>query len=373
DGVATSIMLFIGGAADGPHGTASRIGSFADYVRLFGGLDARTLLGHSVMHFFANGGTDAYVLRLTRDGGTDEAVLTPGSDEFHAALLSDKIFGAGGAVDAIDLVNLVCIPGESDPAALAIVQAHCAQIRALLLIDADARASVASLEAGIPAAFATDDAANAAMFFPWLRAPDPLQAGALGNFPPCGFVAGALARNDRSHGVWKAASGLDATLIGVAEPAVAFPESDQARLHGVGVNCIRKSPDERVILFGARTLAGAHARQPEWQYIPVRRLALFLEQSIARETRWATFEPNNAALWAELRTRVGAFLLDLFNRGAFQGATPDKAFFVRCDLSTTTQSDIAAGIVNILVGFAPLKPAEFVILRIGQLAGGART
>jgi uncharacterized protein len=375
--VATSIALFIGWAAKGPDDKAVGIASFADYERTFGGLDAATLLGHCVKHFFDNGGTDAYVVRLTARSGTNGLVLTPGSPGFHAALLSDRVFAAGGIIDAIDLFNLVCIPGESHASTLAIVQTHCARRRAFLLIDADATATVASLkaglQAGVPAALISKDAANAAMFFPWLRAPDPVHVDALADVPPCGFVAGAFARNDRLHGVWKTAAGLDAALIGAAAPSIALSDLDQEMLNSLAVNCIRKFPGAGNVVWGARTLLGQDASPSEWKYIPVRRPALFLEESIARGVGWAAFEPNAEALWAELRTSVTAFMLGLFRDRAFQGATPAEAFFVRCDATTTTQADIDNGIVNIIVGFAPLKPAEFVIISIRQLAGGAKS
>jgi hypothetical protein len=371
-GVATSITLFIGWAERGPDDKAVRIANFADYERNFGGLDARAPLGHCVQHFFDNGGADAYVVRLT--AGTQQSdqvvVLTPGSDAFHAALLSNKVFGLGSITDAIDLINLVCIPGETDPSTLAIVQGHCARRRAFLLVDADATATAASLKAGLPAALMSNDAANAALFFPWLRAPEPLRANALADFPPIGFVAGAFARIDRERGVWKAAAGLDVPLIGAAEASIALSDSDQALLTSLAVNCVRKFPGSGTVVWGARTLLGRDTDQSEWKYIPVRRLALFIEESIARGTRWTTFEPNNETLWAELRMSATAFMHDLFRQRAFQGSTPAAAFFVRCDGNTTTQADIDSGVVNIMVGFAPLKAAEFVVIAIRQLAGG---
>jgi uncharacterized protein len=369
-GVATSITLFLGGAADGPHDTALRIGSFTDYVGAFGGLDARTLLGHAVMHFFENGGTDAYVVRLTNGSGADLPVLTPGRDEFHAVLLSDKVFGPNGIADSIDLFNLLCVPGESDPSTLAKLQAYCARRRALLLIDADSGASVASLKQGPPTDLVSSAAANAAMFFPWLRAPDPLHAGASGEFPPSGFVAGIFARNDRTRGVWKAAAGLELPLVGASQPAIALSDSDLALLNSTGIDCIRKFPGQGTVLWGERTLLGSDASQSEWKYIPIRRLALFIEESMSRGTRWAAFEPNDETLWAQLRTSVGGFMLELFRKGAFRGIRPAEAFFVRCDATTTTQSDIDAGLVNIVVGFAPLQASEFVVLSLRQLIGG---
>ncbi|MGA8602142.1 MAG: phage tail sheath C-terminal domain-containing protein [Beijerinckiaceae bacterium] len=371
-GVATSITLFIGGAAAGPDDRAVRIASFADYERSFGGLDARAPLGYSVRQFFDNGGTDAYVVRLTRapgrSNGTNQSALTPGSADFHAALLSNAIWGADGIVDAIDLFNLVCVPGESDPPTLAALQIHCANRRAFLLIDADAAANVASLREGPPAALVSDAAANAAMFFPRLRAADPTQPGGPADLPPSGFIAGLFARNDRARGVWTAAAGVDAALAGANGTAIALRDTEIEELNAAAINCIRTLPGGAIVLWGARTLAGRTGSNSDWTYIPVRRFALFLEESIQRGTRWATFEPNGPALWAALRSSVEAFMLDLFRGGALQGATPAQAFFVRCDATTMTQAEIDAGLVNVIIGMAVVRPAEFIIIRIQQRA-----
>jgi phage tail sheath protein FI len=374
-GVPTSITLFIGWTARGPDDRATRIASFAEYEQIFGGLDARTPLGHSVQHFFDNGGSDAYVVRLTGEtnvsGGGEESVLAPGSDGFQAALLSGEVFGPGSITDTIDLFNLVCVPGESDPSTLAALQSHCGKPRAFLLIDPDSSASIASLREGLPAELMSDDAANAAMFFPWVRAPDPLQAGAGADFPPCGFVAGILARNDRDRGVWKVAAGVEALLADAIGPSIALNDAELGELNSVGISCIRALPAGGTVVWGARTLLGQDASQSPWKFIPARRLALFIEGSIARGTLWAANEVNDEALWAKLRASVEDFMLGLFADGAFQGTRPAEAFFVRCDSTTTTQADIDNGVVNIVVGFAPFRPGEFVVLNLQQPAGNS--
>jgi phage tail sheath protein FI len=139
----------------------------------------------------------------------------------------------------------------------------------------------------------------------------------------------------------------------------------QDLLNPHGINVIRRMPGAGVVSWGARTLA----TNPEWKYVPVRRTAILIEVSIYEGIQWAVFEPNDEPLWSSLRLNINAFMLTLFRAGAFQGATPDDAFFVKCDSETTTQADIDLGRVNILVGFAPLKPAEFVIVKISQKAG----
>jgi phage tail sheath protein FI len=142
-------------------------------------------------------------------------------------------------------------------------------------------------------------------------------------------------------------------------------------LNPLGVNCLRSFPVNGRVVWGSRTLAGADQLASEWKYVPVRRTALFIEESLYRGTQWVVFEPNDEPLWAQIRMNVGAFMQNLFRQGAFQGSTPREAYFVKCDSETTTQNDIDNGIVNIIVGFAPLKPAEFVVIKLQQIAGQA--
>jgi phage tail sheath protein FI len=139
------------------------------------------------------------------------------------------------------------------------------------------------------------------------------------------------------------------------------------------VNCIRNFPVYGTVLWGARTRRGADEEADEYKYIPVRRLALYMEESLFRGLKWVVFEPNDEPLWAQIRLNVGAFMHNLYRLGAFQGKTPREAYFVKCDRETTTQNDINQGVVNVLVGFAPLKPAEFVVLKIQQMAGQIQT
>ena len=189
------------------------------------------------------------------------------------------------------------------------------------------------------------------------------------NFPPSGFLAGIFARTDASRGVWKAPAGTEATLIGVNGVTVPLNDRQNGVLNPVAVNCIRNFPVYGTVVWGSRTVQGNDETGSEWKYVPVRRLALFLEESLYRGTQWVVFEPNDEPLWAQIRLNVGAFMQDLFRQGAFQGTTPSQAYFVKCDKETTTPTDQNRGVVNILVGFAPLKPAEFVVIQIQQMAG----
>jgi len=214
---------------------------------------------------------------------------------------------------------------------------------------------------------------NAALFFPRLRYPNPLHNNQIEEFVPCGAVAGVFARTDAARGVWKAPAGLEATVNGVSQVKVPLTDAENGQLNQLGINCIRTFPLAGSVVWGARTLRGADQLADEYKYIPVRRTALYVESSLYQGLQWAVFEPNDEPLWAQIRLNVGAFMQNMFRQGAFQGSTPRDAYFVKCDKETTTQNDVNLGVVNVIVGFAPLKPAEFVIITIQQMAGQIAT
>jgi phage tail sheath protein FI len=293
------------------------------------------------------------------------------------------------ALNKADLFNLLCIPPRTRDATTpessyklpgAAVYADaielCVSRRAMLIVDpsetwASAPEKVLSATSAGRAALAlTGPAArNAALYFPMVRAADPLRGGRLDLFPPCGAVAGVMARTDTTRGVWKAPAGLDAALNGVQDLQLRLNDLENGQLNQLGINCLRSFPVSGRVVWGARTLRGADLEADEYKYVPVRRLALFLEESLYRGTQWVVFEPNDEPLWAQIRLNIGAFMQGLFLQGAFQGTTPRDAYFVRCGHDTTTQNHINLGIVNIVVGFAPLKPAEFVVISFQQMAG----
>jgi hypothetical protein len=209
-----------------------------------------------------------------------------------------------------------------------------------------------------------------ALYFPWIKALDP--TGRSGNvvlLPPSGFVTGIFARTDGKRGVFKAPAGTEATLAGALGLEVGVNDSQQDILNPIGVNVIRSFPASGIVVWGTRTLATRS--KPEYRYVPVRRLTIFIEQSIYNGIQWSVFEPNDEPLWSSLRLSIGAFMMNQFRSGAFQGATASQAFFVKCDADTNPQSQIDAGVVTVLVGFAPVKPAEFVVLQISQKTAGA--
>ena len=278
------------------------------------------------------------------------------------------------ALEDADLFNLLCIPpytatGDVDKALIDPASQYCKKRRAMFLIDPpsgwndkDKAKSGVGSDVGSP-----DE--NAAVFFPRLRQRNPLRDNQPENFAPCGAVAGLFARIDTERGVWKAPAGLDATLVGVPELSVPLTDAEIGELNPLGVNCLRNFPAAGRVCWGSRTRVGDDRLASEWKYIPVRRTALFIEESLYRGTQWVVFEPNDEPLWAQIRLNIGAFMNRLFRQGAFQGKTPRDAYFVKCDKETTTPDDINQGVVNIIVGFAPLKPAEFVVIKLQQMAG----
>ncbi len=288
------------------------------------------------------------------------------------------------ALEKVDLFNLLVIPDATRATAgnsakldpnvspndiYAEAMTYCKKRRAFLLIDPPPEVNNVEKAADWKSSGLTVHEKDGAAFFPRLRLADPLNDFQPRTFAPSGVVAGLFARTDAARGVWKAPAGTEATLTGVQSPVYKLTDAENGVLNPLGLNCFRNFPVYGNIAWGARTLVGSDAEGSEWKYIPVRRLALFLEESLFRGTKWVVFEPNDEPLWAQIRLNIGAFMQGLFRQGAFQGRTPREAYLVKCDKETTTQADINRGVVNILVGFAPLKPAEFVIIKIQQLAG----
>jgi len=207
----------------------------------------------------------------------------------------------------------------------------------------------------------------AAVFFPNIRVDDPLISGAIRAHPPSGAIAGVIARTDANVGVWQAPAGTEAYLAGAYGPTYVASDAEHGVLNVLGVNVIRQFPIFNTVNFGSRTLDGEDARASEWKYLPVRRTANYILQSLGDGLKWAVHQPNGEALWMQLRMNVNAFMQTLFRQGAFKGTSASEAYFVKCDAETTTAADINNGIVNIVVGFAPLRPAEFVVVTLRQI------
>ncbi|MFL6247264.1 MAG: phage tail sheath family protein [Thermoanaerobaculia bacterium] len=319
---------------------------------------------------------DANSTKIGTDG-TDSGDLTTAAH-----------FGVDGAdptglflLQKADLFNLLVIPppntpGEDVPPALHPIAAKfCRDKRALYIVDPPvAWKTTASVTGGLSTlGISGPDAQYASLYFPRVIEADPLQGDQPGVFAASGAIAGVMARTDTTRGVWKAPAGIDASVTGTKGPAVLLSDLENGILNPRAVNCIRQFATFGTVVWGARTMAGDDNNPNDYKYVPIRRLANFIEESLFRGLKWVVFEPNDEPLWAQIRLNAGAFMQDLFRQGAFQGGSARDAYFVHCDKTTTTQNDINKGIVNIIVGFAPLKPAEFVVLKLTQIAGQIQT
>ncbi len=352
---------------------------------------------------FADSGGSTFASTLGLDAGANVQRYVVGSNVSAGAQVAGGLFGAPGndgalpgdtdligqdvpprtgiyALRGVDLFNILSIPDTlrlSDTQANQVFTAAtnvCEEERAFYLLDvphpsANPRDLVTEMEDWI-GDNATLRHRNVATYYPRPLVADPLAPDdRLRPVAPSGTMAGVYARTDGERGVWKAPAGTEAVLRGVQALEYRLTDPENGVLNPLGVNCLRSLTTFGRVAWGARTLVGADSQASEWKYVPVRRLALYMEESLYRGLQWVVFEPNDEPLWASIRLNVGAFMNTLFRQGAFQGASPRDAYFVRCDRSTTTQNDIDRGVVNIVVGFAPLKPAEFVVLKLQQIAG----
>jgi phage tail sheath protein FI len=330
-------------------------------------------------------GTPTAATATPLTGGADGSVLNPkdgvnaGADgNFEIALGADPATATANRgiplLDRVDIFNLLCVPGETDAPTIQHLQKYCADHRAFCIVDPPQNETIAGLQTNGPVgstagSLTAANSENSAYYFPWVQAPDPLVGNRVRLFPPCGFVAGIYAATDASRGVWKAPAGIDAGLSGVSGLQYVLTDAENGLLNVQAINCLRQFKVYGDVVWGARTLQGNDQAGSQWKYVPIRRLALFLESSLYDGTQWVVFEPNDETLWGQIRLNVGAFLQGLFLQGAFQGTTPQQAYFVKCDAENNPQASIDQGIVNILVGFAPLFPAEFVVIQIQQMAG----
>jgi phage tail sheath protein FI len=313
-------------------------------------------------------------------GGGDGTPLVPASDGNFESQLTGNANAGVYLLSRVEIFNLLCVPGETDGPTIQMLQAFCVLERAFLIMDAPQLATTAGLTttgpvgtalgggAPVPVTMAPN-AGNAAFYYPWVSVPDPLFGNRPKTMPPCGIVAGIYAATDAARGVWKAPAGIDAGLTGVLGLQTTLTDLENGDLNIQGINCLRSFRVYGDVVWGARTLLGSDQAGSQWKYVPIRRLALFLETSLYDGTQWVVFEPNDERLWSQIRLNVGAFMQGLFLQGAFQGTTAQQAYFVKCDAENNPQPSIDLGIVNILVGFAPLYPAEFLVIQIQQMSG----
>jgi uncharacterized protein len=308
----------------------------------------------------------------------------PGNTAFFSPTDYTAVLSQDTPLDKLQVFNLMVLPGVADTSVLPAAVAFCEQKYAFLIMDPPINDSTDGTIASYPhriqdSLSSIPQSKNAALYFPYLLSPDPFTGAATNSIgdaneiPPGASVAGIFAATDLARGVWKAPAGFQATIKNVTGVVARGRMTDQRQgiLNPLGINCLREFPNLPPVVFGSRTLVTATDEQ--WRYVPVRRMALFLEQTFYANLKWVIFEPNDQPLWTAITMSINAFMLGLFKQGAFQGKTPSEAYKVQCDSQTTTQADINNGIVNVVVGFAPLKPAEFVIITIAQLAGQTQT
>lgn len=469
-GVSTSNTAFVDRFNRGPLNSPRRVEGFADFQRLYGGIDANSESSYAIDQYFAHGGGVAYVVRVaagnpgkasagqdaltvrgktegtwaknlffiishpdpaplftlaieerrgaqviareeyagltlekthpryaittvnpaselvelvhspettaTRPATTTGTQLTGGDDGTNPTKAEFKV--GWETLDSIapEVFNLLCLPGaakllnEGDhKSTITDATTYVRDRRAFLIIDSPPTSGSVATQLtalGSWTANAIVNSPNSAIYFPRMAVPDPVNAGQPRTIGASGAVAGVYARMDQ-RGVWIAPAGSDAVVGGTL--AAKLTDGQNGQLNIKGVNVLRAFPVYGNLVWGSRTTVGADAQASEWKYVPVRRTALYIEESLYQGLKWVVFAPNDQPLWSSIELNVGSFMDGLFRQGAFAGATPAQAYLVKCDKDTTTQADIDRGIVNILVGFAPLKPAEFVVLKIQQLAG----
>ncbi len=383
--VGTSTAGFVGEAPD-PNARVNEavaINNWSQFTRIFvpeG--SSSTALSHAVYGFFLNGGSRCFVVNVGKGG----AIASGGRTRVGLDVR-----------EQVDEVAIVAAPGYTDAASYDAVVAHCEKLKdrvgildapgevediTLLTQVATAKASgegggsgksggtkeLQGGEAGRGLRARQSDGGYAAYYFPWITVRDPLSPNTLVNVPPSGHLAGIWARTDATRGVHKAPA--NEAVRGALNLTYLLTREEQGILNQNGVNCIRSFAREGIRVWGARTIADGSS---EWRYLNVRRLFNMIEESIATSTRWIVFEPNDRTLWKSIRRDIAAFLTRLWRDGALMGRTPQEAFFVKCDEETNPSDVIDAGIVVTLIGIAPVKPAEFIVFRISQYAGGIET
>jgi uncharacterized protein len=320
------------------------------------------------------------------------ASLTQGADgnppDANALIGDPSLLTGIYALDRIApfIFNILCIPAmaglddasslPNSPSLKQVVDkalAYCGPKRAFLIVDVPAGVPLQG-NSSILTWVNTNitPSPNSAVYYPRLNIADPLRTGQTLEVPASGTLAGVYARTDATRGVWKTPAGIEARLVG-ATPVLKMTDEENGGLNPFGVNAMRFFPIYGNVSWGGRTTVGADQQASEWKYVAVRRTALYIEESLYQGLKWVVFEPNDEPLWSQVRLNVGAFMQNLFRQGAFQGKTPREAYFVKCDSETTTQYDIDRGVVNIIVGFAPLKPAEFVVIKLQQMTAQAES
>lgn len=374
--VGSSTAAFLGECRKGPIDEPFLCCNWSMFTKTFGDFSDSEHLAQAVYGFFSNGGGRCWIVNvgLSESGETEE--IEPDNQErpkkSSRKTRPDKIARFTGRDDGIgrktglksletlDDISLVAIPGITDPEIQDAVLTHCEIMKyRFAILDCPETIEKGGVET-IPR---PRPSKHGAIYFPWIEVASPVHGRVMA--APSGFVAGIYARCDAERGVHKAPA--NELVRGALGLKYLITTGEQDLLNPRGINCIRSLPGSGIRVWGARTLSD----DPVWRYVNVRRLFLMTEQSIERGTGWVVFEPNDERLWKRLSRDLTAFMLRLWRQGALFGKTPEQAFFVKCDSETNPEEVINAGRVVVDIGMSPVKPAEFVVFRIGQMAGGA--
>ena len=347
EGVATSKAGFIGLTKEGPVNEAVLVINFDEFKTTFGGYWKSGQLAYSVAGFFENGGHHCYVVRVNKS----EEIIT-----------AKHFIGGLSAFDKIKDVSVIAIPDAGGLPVVIKAGITYSEKRKYCFFIADAPMGK---ETNDLISFMEEnnfDSSYAAIYYPNIYVKDSLTDDRKLIYPS-GHIAGCYAKTDGDRGVWKAPAGRKRELIGAIELESNIIQEDQGLLNQIGVNVIRKFEDVGIVVWGSRTLAP----ESEWKYVNVRRFMNFIEHSVSKGTQWVIFEPNDEPLWAQLRMNIKAFLEKIWRLGALQGARPQEAYFVKCDSENNTKPE--EGKVNIEIGLAVLRPAEFILTKITQRTG----
>lgn len=381
--VGTSTAGFIGMSNQGPRNEAVLVTNWGQYVKHFGDFKDSEYLAHAVYGFFNNGGARAFVVNVSDakpaaagpppadkpgpPGGDakkeekkdDKPAAAAKSDGPSPALFIGTDRGPGAKTglkcfEEIDEIALVAAPGMTTPAIQDAVLSHCENMNRFAILD-----SPAEISGGVDKLPKPRDSQFGAYYFPWIKVYDPAKNDNV-FMPPSGHMTGIYARTDGVRGVHKAPA--NEVVRGALDLRYNITKGEQDLLNPKGINCIRYFKDRGIRVWGARTISS----DPSWRYLNVRRLFIMVEESIKIGTQWVVFEPNDHNLWKRVTRDVTAFMLRIYKSGALFGATPEEAFYVKCDEETNPPEQVDAGQLVIEIGMAPVKPAEFVIFRISQ-------
>ncbi len=370
-GASTSTAAFIGMTEKGSTDKSVLVTSLAEFFDKFGSFTTKHKMGitnaqendvylpYAVWAFFQNGGSKCYIVRIAPEGSL-------GKDVTNKEIIAQLTDGTS-VLDKITDVSLIASPGYTDTeivnAGFTYAEGHRNSLGDAFFI-ADVPKYVDTPDEGLKFIKSLSPCVNGfgAVYFPWIKVHDEISKARnpIAIVPPSGFMAGIFARIDNKRGVWKSPAGIEANVAGALDLTSVLDDINHGIINEVGLNAIRSFPDKGLVAWSARTPSSDII----WRYLSVRRMTNFLKSSIYDGIQWAVFESNDTSLWTALTVNIERFMREIFSQGAFKGSTIEEAFFVKCGSETTTSTDQQMGIVNVLVGFAPLKPAEFIVINL---------